>query len=115
MIPTDPDTIQTGLGYGILVGLALCALLALASGFFLISDINNPARHITTPAIVPSGPQILGPASTLPPASGVIVSEEYRTASFALWITAALTGSAVVAQLFFVSQRRHDFLADGED
>lgn len=115
MIPTDPDTIQTGLGYGILVGLALCALLALASGFFLISDINNPARHITTPAIILGESPCLGPASNLPPASGVIVSEEYQTASFALWITAALTGAAVVAQLFLVSQRRHDLLADGED
>ncbi|MFA5409864.1 MAG: hypothetical protein WC343_13915, partial [Bacilli bacterium] len=89
MIPTDPDTIQTGLGYAILVGLALCALLAIASGFFLISDINNPTRHIETSPVVPSGPQILGPASTPAPVSGVIVSDEYLNTSRALWTTVA--------------------------
>ena len=115
MIPTDPNTLQTGLGYAILVGLALCALLAIASGFFLISDINNPTRHIETSPVVPSGPQILGPASTPAPVSGVIVSDEYLNTSRALWITVALTGAAVVAQLFLVSQRRQNALAGGED
>jgi hypothetical protein len=115
VIPTDPDTLQTGLGYAILVGLALCALLAIASGFFLVSDINNPARHIENSPIIPSGPQILGPASTAPPVSGVIVSDEYLTTSRALWVAVALTGAAVVAQLFLVSQRRQTALACGED
>jgi hypothetical protein len=115
VIPTDPDTIQTRLGYAILVGLALCALLAIASGFFLVTDINNPARHVETSPVVPSGPQILGPASTAPPVSGVIVSDEYQNTSRALWIAVALTGAAVVAQLFLVSQRRQNALAGGED
>jgi len=116
VIPTDPDTLQTGLGYAILVGLALCALLAIASGFFLVSDINNPARHIENSPIIPSGPQIvLGPASTAPPVSGVIVSDEYLTTSRALWVAVALTGAAVVAQIFLVSQRRQNALAAGED
>lgn len=113
MIPTDPDALQTRLGYAILVGLALCALLAIASGFFLINDLTDPARQVE--ATPPTGPQILPEFAPAPlPVSGVIASEEYRTTSRALWITVALTGAAVVAQLFLVSQRRQNTLAGDE-
>lgn len=88
---------QSILGYLILIGLLTTASLAILSGYYLVTS-----PHVTTnDQFIPSGPSINieGVPSSLEYKEGVLLRDEFHTASNLMWVCALLTGSAICLQL----------------
>lgn len=101
-------TLQVALGYIVLVGFPLCALLGLVSGYLILVAPpvpDDPVEHVQTLSVSPRGAMLLPEYGGKPiPAGSVIPCPEYWIISQLFWGSAWVTGAAIAGLLFLHAQ-----------